>query len=150
MALYFADTSAWAKLYVQEPGSAYMTQIASQHAIAVAGIAIVELGSALWRKHALDGIEAKVIDNALRDAWTDLAQMRVVPIGAAILRQAVNLIRNRSVEAGAPLRAYDAVQLSCALDLAREAAVAGFLSADRGLNQAAEALGLSAKDPQSP
>jgi predicted nucleic acid-binding protein len=149
----FLDTSALTKRYVAETGSAWVTALtdpATGNECWLAAIARVELLAALAlrvRTGSLTAIQAQQAEQAFR---RDLAlHYHSLPISSTVLNEAMRLV-------GAyPLRAYDAVQLAAALELrSQRATLTGlapltFVCADRNLNRAAAAEGLSVDDPNS-
>lgn len=109
----FADSSALVTLYADESGRAALT---SQEPIVVGQLARVEVPAALWRKHRLGelGPDATrvLIDDFEADYFgtaDELPRFAAVAVTGALLDAAARLC------AAHGLRAYDAVQLSCAL-----------------------------------
>lgn len=121
------------KLYADEDGADLVRQ-APVHV--VSAVTRVEVPAALWRKArtgALSAEDASVLVAAFVADWRD-ADGRLVPVGlrGPVLEQAA------SSAAVHGLRAYDAVQLSCALAArAADPAVDSFLCFDAELNAAA-------------
>ncbi len=148
MALYFADTSAWVKLYAQEPGSKFMRGLAESNQLALAQLALVEIHSPLRQKQLHGEIERTLADEMLARATRDFRLHRIVPVSAAVLARAIQCINARS-ENDRQLRGYDAVQLACALTLAQESDLAGMLCSGRTLGDAARAFGLGVLNPQT-
>jgi uncharacterized protein len=73
-------------------------------------------------------------------------QYRIVLMTVAILEQAMDLAEQHG------LRGYDAIQLASALAVHSELVASGagplvFVSADTGLNKAAQAMGLAVENP---
>jgi uncharacterized protein len=146
MTVYFMDSSAIGKHYMQETGSAWITSLvlpAAGHVIVVSELAMVEVSSALARKQHLAQISA-----------TDMAQNRAnfllhlekvylaIPLNVAVLRQASVLVGRYR------LRSLDAVQLACAL---AGTVILGepltFVCADINLLSAAAAEGFVTDNP---
>lgn len=135
---YFLDASALVKRYVKEPGSEIVRQLVRKRVrLAASIVSSVEVPAALFRR-ARQGDLA--IDQARRHAaqvMSDLDQIEVVEVRAAVLDLAADLVSRH------PLRAYDAIQLASALRLLREGGLAmTFVCADRTLCAAASAEGL--------
>ena len=150
MAAAFVDTSALAKRYVVEAGTACMRSFAdptSGNLLYVLNLSLVELTSAVTRRSragAVSGTDAALIlAQAGRDFQTEYAVVRLNDrdvAGAAGLASAH------------ALRAYDAIQLGTALELNSSRIFVGlppilFISADQELNAAASAEGLNVEDP---
>jgi predicted nucleic acid-binding protein len=144
VAIYFVDTSAVIKRYVQEPGTAWIRNLADPvtgHFLYVARITDVEMTAALARCRAV-GPDPDRASTALAQFRKDFAQdYRVVEITAPLLQRASLLAKAHG------LRAYDAVQLSAALVIHSQDPSVIFVSADADLNAAAAAEGLQAEDP---
>lgn len=150
MSDFYLDSSAIAKRYLSEVGTAWiraLTDPAAGHTIVLAQITWVEVAAALAARHRAPG----GITRAERDgAFTLLArhcttQYRLAPLDPPIVAQAVALTRQHR------LRGYDAVQLATALaaDAALHAALPGltFVAADADLVAAAQIEGLTADNP---
>ncbi len=150
MATFFLDSSAVAKRYVAEAGSAWTVSLSdtgSGNICWLAAVTRVEVVAALYRRHRLGHIG--IVDTQ-RAAATFLHEFavafRVLTVDAVVLDLAVRLTGTH------PLRAYDSIQLSAALRLRAEYELAGlpppvFVSSDQTLNQAAGAAGLIVEDP---
>lgn len=136
----FADSSALVKLYADEPGHEPVRAVST---FVVAQLARVEVPSALWRKRRLGELTADSARLLVADFEADYFGtvdqpsrfIQVTPT-AEVLDDAARWCAVHG------LRAYDAVQLACALS-AREAVpdcrtVAAF---DRALRSAAAAEG---------
>lgn len=136
----FADSSALVKLYADEPGREVVRRL---EAIAVAEIARVEVPAAFWRKHRLgelDAADAQVLTADFEADWygtaEDLPRFAPVVLLSRLLDDAARLCASHG------LRAYDAVQLACAL-AARVAdpSCSSFAAFDDALRSAAAAEG---------
>ena len=137
MPAFFFDSSALAKCYVIEVGSAWVRAIlapASRNDIHVLPVAEVEVASAIVRRRNTGAI-------SVADAATALIQLRhdfttdYIVLGAPdqLFNFAVSLVETYG------LRAYDAVQLAAAAELNRVRTTGGLLpaaivSADQELN----------------
>jgi uncharacterized protein len=152
VAFFFFDTSALVKRHVTEVGSGWVraqTAAKAGHTLYIAGITAVEMTSAITRRQrggSLSAAQSAAIYGHFR---RHLAQRYVVlEITPAFMSAAMLLARSHG------LRAYDAVQLSAALDIQRDHQQAGLapvtlVSADRDLNAAAVAEGLAVDDPNA-
>ena len=150
MPTYFLDSSAIAKRYVAEVGSAWilsLTDPTSRNVCWLAAVTRVEVVAGLYRRHRMGHLAAV---DAQRSAAAFLHEFavafRVLAIDSVTLDTAVKLIGTH------PVRAYDAIQPSAALRLRTEYELAGlpppiFVSSDQTLNRAASAEGLVVEDP---
>ena len=146
---YFVDSSALVKRYVRETGTAWVRGITrrrpSTH-IYIALITAVEVTSAVARRRGVT-LSAAQASSILSRFRKHLAG-RYLPsqITPALVSDAMKLANRHR------LRAYDAVQLAAALDVYRDWSANRlgtfvFVSADRDLNAAAIAEGLTVEDP---
>lgn len=114
MSNYYLDSSAIAKRYLAEIGSAWiraLTDPTSGHSITLAEITRVEVAAALAARHrAPGGITRQEHDHAinlLSQHW--ILEYTLAPATRPILNMAVDLTQRHR------LRGYDAVQLATAL-----------------------------------
>jgi uncharacterized protein len=147
LGLYYLETSALVKLYVEEPGTRHLLQLAGSAAgnqLALLSLSQIEFRSAIRRRERAGEIsrssaqqmlvsfqrhlEGRFLRQAVTDAVLDLA-------GALVDRYA--------------LRAYDAVQLAgyLALRSASPGAVPIFVCSDRALLVAAQSEAGEVLDP---
>ena len=138
----FADSSALVKLYADEPGHEPVRALSR---LVVPQLARVEVPSAIWRKQRLGELDAgaaRVLTSAFEADWSGTEEepprFSAVSATVAVLDGAARLCAVHG------LRAYDAVQLACAL-AARDAlpechTVVAF---DRQLRAAAAAEGFT-------
>lgn len=114
MTATYADSSALVKRYVEEPGS---DEIRAMDAIVASSLAVVEICSAVWRRHRMGDLGASEAAAIAAAARSDLTggdpNVIVLPPTTAIVLRAGQLTGT------AALRAYDALQLASALE-ARE------------------------------
>jgi uncharacterized protein len=152
MATYFFDSSALAKRYVTETGTAWvqaLTDPVAGHSLYVARITLVELVSAIIRRRRNGDLTASAASAALADIRADFAtDYQVIEIAAALITRAEALAEQHA------LRGYDAVQLAAALEVNAAYVAAGqppviLISADLELNAASTAEGLSVDDPNT-
>lgn len=152
MAVYFIDSSALAKRYVSETGTAWvqaLTDPASGNSLYVARITLVELVSAVSRRRKNGDLTPAAAAAALTDIRADFASgYQVIEVTAALIEQAQTLAEKHA------LRGYDAVQLAAALEVSAAYSSAGqppvtLLSADQELNTAGANEGLVADDPNT-
>jgi predicted nucleic acid-binding protein len=148
---YFVDSSALVKRYVRETGTAWVRGITRRRSstdIFIALITAVEVTSAVARRRGVT-LAAAQASSVLSRFRKHLAG-RYFPsqITPALVSDAMTLANRHR------LRAYDAVQLAAALDVYRDWSANRFgafvfVSADRTLNAAATAEGLTVDDPNS-
>jgi predicted nucleic acid-binding protein len=146
---YFVDSSALVKRYVRETGTAWVrgtTRRRPSTYIYVALITAVEVTSAIARRRGVTLSAAQA--SSLLSRFRKHLAGRYLPsqITPALVREAMTLANRHR------LRAYDAVQLAAALDVYRDwsanrVGTFVFVSADRALNAAATAEGLTVEDP---
>ena len=155
MGSYFLDTSAIIKRYVDEIGSEWVTAICqpkAEHTITISQITLVEAVAAFCRKAREQQLSQRiskaerdrVIESLRRDARKQYNMVRVIP---TIYTQAGELCRTHR------LRAYDAMQLACALKTRTTLAPLGivpiFVTADINLLNIAQAERLGIENPNT-
>jgi len=146
LALYYLDTSALVKLYVQEPGTARLLEIASnltENRIALSAITPIEARSAVRRRERagdIDPITARqILDRMQRHLETRFVRQA---LNEMVLDGALEMIDRYA------LRAYDAVQLSGCLTLQTVGAESPtFVCSDQQLLDAARSELLTVLDP---
>lgn len=148
MAIFFFDSSAIVKRYVDEQGSEWVCQLtdARENIVHIVSLTPVEVVAAISRRVRNATVTAEEAASATRDLRTDLSQRyHIVPVSAALIETAMALAEKRG------LRGYDAVQLAAAVMLSSATASKGLsltlISADAELNSAANAEGLITEDP---
>ncbi len=152
MALYFLDTSAVVKRYIQETGTAWvqaLTLPTASHSLFVVRITLVETVAAVTRRERGGSLDPADAATALADFQHDFArQYLVIDASAGLVARASSLALRHA------LRGYDALQLSAALEANRLLQSMGLgpitlVSADLELNTAAVAEGLPVEDPNT-
>lgn len=152
MLTYFCDSSALAKRYVAETGSAWLMATIDPKVgnyVFIARITFVEVFSAISRKERGGHISAIDAATAKKQFETDYSGEFVsVEITETLILAAAKLAEKHA------LRGYDAVQLAAALETQAKRAVRGLpsltlLSADTDLNDAAIAEGLTVDNPNN-
>lgn len=150
MSSLFLDTSALAKRYLPEQGTRWLRQqIDSANTIIVSRLTLVEVMSAVARRHREGTINTRVmhgINRLLEQHFQK--QYAVVDVNDKLTREAVRLITTH------PLRAYDSVQLASALLvnqrlLSQKLSPITFLCSDTRLLQIATSEGLVIDDPNN-
>ena len=109
----FADSSALVKLYADEEGHDMVRQL---DVLVVSHLARVEVPAALWRKQRMGELtaeDAQVLTAEFEADWfgtgKEPPRFAAVVVTSGLLDQAAQLCASHG------LRAYDAVQLSCAV-----------------------------------
>ena len=146
MAAYFVDSSALVKRYVQEVGTDWvrgLTHHRTGHQIFLARITIVEVTSAVARRRGGKTITSAQASYFLSRFRKHVAgRYTILEITPSLLADAATMANRHD------LRAYDAVQLAAVLELNRISQGGIVLvSADKDLNDAATAEGLTVENP---
>ena len=150
MAAFYLDSSAIVKHYVNEAGTAWVQSLippAAPNSIQIARIAGVEVVAALARRQRGGSISVSDAAIAITDFRHDFDHtFRVIAMTPKLLYLAMDMAEKHG------LRGYDAVQLAgaCAVHVRRSlrrATPLVFVSADAGLNAAAQNEGLAVDDP---
>ena len=152
MAVYFLETSALVKRYVQETGTTWVSSLfvpAAGNLICIAQIAGVEAVAAVT-------LRARRGSTTTADASTALASFRL-DFARIFYRVGVDLpVVSRAMDLAEVygLRGYDAVQLAAALQLetqmiSLQMGHIAFVCADAALNAAATAEGLAVDNPNA-
>ena len=150
MGMYFLDSSAVVKCYVPEQGQSFVVNLCDPergHDLYISQITLVEVVTSICRK-----AHEKIFTPAERDTLVDVFRADgyniygVKLLTAAMCTAAGDLCRVHR------LRAYDAMQLACALDLRDEVKtkqVPGpiFVCADNNLLNVAKVEGLMVENP---
>jgi len=146
LALYYLDTSALVKLYVREPGTDRLLQLASNPAenrLTVLTITPVEARSAVRRRERAGDIDPKTAIHILDMLQTHLESRFIrQALNETVLDGALEMIDRYA------LRAYDAVQLAgCLVLKTADAEPPTFVCADQHLLDAARSELLAVFDP---
>jgi predicted nucleic acid-binding protein len=152
MVVYFCDTSAIVKRYVNEPGTTWLIGVTDRtggNRTLVAAITGVEAVAAITRRQRGGGLtltDAAAACAAFRHDYAN--EFGIVAITPKLITLAMSCAEKHG------LRGYDAMQLAAAL-VAHERRQASklppltLLSADGELNTAATAEGLVVEDPNA-
>lgn len=151
MTLYFFDSSAIVKRYVVESGTSWVggiTDLAAGNKIYLCRITFVEVLSAIMRRARASQLSADDATKAKADFRYDFAQeYSLIELSPTIIESAGDLAEKHA------LRAYDAVQLSAAVEINSEmvsvSSKVTLISSDTALNAAAIAEGLAVEDPNT-
>lgn len=146
MSCYFLESTAFAKLFVQEPGTDAMIRLmesVEDNRKLIAASAPLEVYSAIRRRARAGGISQEDANAALEILRIEAARMVQEPLNPAVLEAARQLIDR------AELRWPDALQLGAAI-VAREMFQGTeiiFVSASSNLLDVARAEGFNVLDP---
>ena len=147
MAIYFHDTSALVKRYVQEVGTAWLQALTSPQTSDIHIIARItkpELVAAVSRRERGGNLAAHHAATALQDFDYDFVnQYQIAEITPMLLDRAAVLARTHR------LRGYDAVQLVVALEAWSIIPTLTLISADSELNAAATVEGMTVDNPNA-
>lgn len=152
MAVYYLDTSAIAKRYVPEIGSAWVRNLCSVETVVLSSLVIVEFATMLARRVREGSISASERD-AIQDMFDeDLVSYLLVDIDRTVLDTASSLAQ--SAPANIPLRALDAIHTGTMRGVANSMQARGssepvFVSADTRLLAAAQWAGFTTDNPES-
>jgi uncharacterized protein len=152
MATYFLDSSAVVKRYFPEPGHAWIVSLcdtAQGHDLYIAQTALVEVVAAICRRERKQSIRLAERDTLITLFREDSKESyNIWPVDTDLYNAAGDLCRSHR------LRAYDAVQLACALalhqyTLANRAPEPILVCADVGLLDIASVEGLQVENPNT-
>ncbi len=145
----FLDTSALAKLFVEEIGTPEITArvTAAGADIWVSQLASLEFHSVLWRRHRESKATVDAVEKLIALFDEQAARWHVIPLGNAQVVIAKRLLAQYSGANG--LRTLDALQLG-AFTLLAEDGPAQFASADARLCAVATTRGEVVFNPLSP
>ena len=150
MAVYFVDSSALVKCYINEIGSTWVLSLldpALKNDVLIAAITGVEIVAAITRRGRGGSISATDATAVCSQFRSDLqSEYQVVEITENIINSAMALAETLG------LRGYDAVQLAAgceinALCIANSLPPVTFVSADNELNAAAASKSLLIENP---
>jgi predicted nucleic acid-binding protein len=149
MIAYYLDASALVKRYLPESGTGWINELmqAGDDMLFSSDLALVEVISALSRAQREKRVSLGHRDRLINQAHVDMQQwLKGIPPSRLVVRSAGELVVTRA------LRAYDAIHLATALELANDLARLGvaaptFISADEELLAAARTTGLQTDNP---
>jgi predicted nucleic acid-binding protein len=152
MAAYFLDTSALIKRYILEPGQNWVLSLCNPtqgHDLYISQAALVEVVATICRRAREQSISIAERDKLIKVFRQDLRESyNTWPVTTELYDEAGDLCRMHR------LRAYDAVQLACALALrqytvSNQAPLPIFVSADVGLLDIAGVEGFHIENPNN-
>ena len=153
MSADFLDTSALAKRYHPEVGSAEIDRLWNDpgHGLFVSRLSALEMVSVFAGKVRAGAISVADFEALRRRFSADLTKTKRL-LGTRLLvahyQEAERLLRQHGP--ARRLRTLDALQLAVALDLHRKKAIERVVSADRDLLAVAAIEGLGVFDPENP
>ncbi len=148
--IYYCDSSAVVKIYLEETGTAFMRNLRRNAPIGDIVINVIggpEVMAAMQRRLRTGDLTPDTLADASKDFSRDFGEFfGRIPVATPIINLAMQLIEKY------PLRGYDSVQLATAVALqnflrlsnGREIA---FVGADKVLNDAARKEGLTVINP---
>ncbi len=152
MSRYFFDSSALVKRYCPEAGTDEVNRLFADSDAThyISRLAVVEVQRALARRVRTGEIREPELDHLRNLFYNDIGQrlLQVRRFRDFHYHHAVRLVRKYAAPQKTPLLGtLDALHLVSALDLRSNNAVDVFVSADKNLCEAAEAEGLSVRNP---
>ena len=150
--IYYMDSSCLVKRYVNEIGSGWVLSITDPvagneiYTVRITGVEIVSAISRRKRDGTIISADAAMVIATLKNDL--LNEYQIIEVTEQLVNRAMTLAEAYG------LRGFDAVQLSGACEVQALCIASGipplsFLSADRVLNDAAIAEGLSVDDPNA-
>lgn len=152
MAVLFFDSSGLVKRYIVETGTAWITsqlRTSANNDIFVTDITGIEAAAAIARRVKEKSISQKAADKALKRFKRDFdKKFIVINLTPEIIEQGILLAQKYR------LRGYDTAQFAVGLSVRNRLAKGGvlnftFISADKDLNSAAQAEGLTVDNPNN-
>lgn len=146
MTAYFADTSAFAKRYINETGSYWVKSWitpANHHAILISELSLLEFSSILAR-HNRNGLITLLQFKQLQKEFLAhcYQEYQTIKLRTRILNLARSLMPQHS------LRSLDGIQLATAITIQRKLDIPiTFVSADSRLLAVAATVGFTTDDP---
>lgn len=150
MALFF-DTSALAKLYHEEVGSAFIQQLFEipEQVSFISRLGAIEMHSVLAGKVRIGEITPEAMELARQRFRAD-ARRRRFHVAALRARHYESAERLLTLHGPSGLRTLDALQLAMAIDLQRSHLIQSMVVADRILGRVAPLEGLKVLNPEVP
>ena len=151
MAVHFWDTSALAKLYLNERGAEWASGRFRRNDAVRSALATAEMASLLSRRVARGELPEADLQPLYERFIRDSFAMTVLSVDEPVMRDAAALLLSGVF--GARVRAQDGIQLATARSwharsAENRAAMGAFIVADRRLRDAARSLGLPVENPE--
>lgn len=132
----FFDSSAFAKRYVEEPGSQAVDSICQEATeVALSVLCVPEILSALNRRVREGILTSREYEEAKQYLSQDIRDVVIINLIPQVISTCTKILK------ASPVRAADALQIACALGWETEL----FVSADRRQISAAKKAGLRTK-----
>ncbi len=132
----FFDSSAFAKRYVEEPGSQAVDELCLEAAdLALSVLAVPEILSALNRRVGERNLTKRDYTKAKQRLLEDVRDAAIVNLTPFVVADSIALLEK------SPLRAMDALHIACAIQWKADI----FVSSDKKQITAAKKSGLSIK-----
>lgn len=149
MVHYYFDSSALAKRYIAETGSAWINDIVmdDEHTLYTVRVSGAEIVAAFFRRVRTESLTPANAQAAAAEFKNDFRhRYQIVEVTEQLVDTAMTLAETHN------LRGYDSIQLAAALVLQRvrtslSASPIVFVCADQNLNEAAIAEGLPVENP---
>ena len=107
----FFDSSAFAKRYIEEPGSQQVDDLcAGASDLGLSVVCVPEVVSALHRRLRERSLSRPEYARARRGLLRDVSDARVISLTPAVIASVVAVLEE------SPLRAMDAIHVACALE----------------------------------
>lgn len=133
----FLDSSAFAKRFVDEPGSDEVEDACAQAtALGLSVICVPEIVSALNRRRRERSLTEAQYQQAKRQLMDDVRDADIIDLTVPVLATAIHVLET------SPIRAMDALHIASALEWDAQL----FVSADQKQIQAAQRAGLNTRD----
>ena len=150
--IYYMDSSCLVKRYVNEIGSQWVLSITDPvagneiYTVRITGVEVISAVSRWKRDGTIVATDAAMVIATLKNDL--LNEYQIIELTDQLVNRAMTLAETYG------LRGFDAVQLAAACEvqalcIASEIPPISFLSADKVLNAAATAEGLSVDDPNT-
>jgi uncharacterized protein len=141
----YIDSSAWVKRYEREEGTDWVDDLWRQgRSLACSRLGLVEVVSAVVRRHSGRGVAGDVTQRVIGDVRTDFSEFLAVGLSNDVLDLAAEFAEVRR------LRGADCVHLASAVRLGRVfGEQATMIASDADLLAAARAEGLAVLDPRT-
>ncbi len=130
------DSSAFAKRYVQEPGSEAVDALCMQATdLALSVVCIPEIISALNRRRRERALSSRQYRTAKESLFEDIRDAAIINLTPGVISTCTHILEE------SPVRAMDALHIACAIEWAADL----FVSSDRRQVSAARKAGLETK-----
>ncbi len=144
MSSQFYDSSAFAKLFIDEDGTQAMLNLYRLAAFrSVSRIAFLEVGSAIRRRELSGDLQPDQVAKARSLLLAEMDRLLVVSVTDNVIALAQSIMDRQT------LRSLDAIQLASALSVSADTSSFTFISSDSRLLHAAAGEGLLVADPLS-